>query len=344
METPAQNRPLPRVASDLVQDPSLTLGPIVMHPWFSPILKSGEYITLLSTDQIGYVLISGTAKSIGINTRSAFKSDTPSAIIRWDASSDSITLILTTLLQPHRFLQSQSHSHLRPQPSESESVRTDTNPNSNPKFSSTAISLLKLLPEALAVSQTYKIPKFFLKFTSLLLQLHASPLILYTAYALARDTPNCKRYSSETLTEAHLGCIPKPLRRILQTHCPRYLIALDELHLKWVEAYEELQYCFTKNLKVNIKLEGYGSICKKRFGRGCPAYISTNHSFTRLRQIAGEAALTVIKSNAYRFMCAEIEEAIHEATRCETCAHRLINAFDAVMRHVMSDLRTTIAL
>ncbi|WRT69447.1 uncharacterized protein IL334_006433 [Kwoniella shivajii] len=286
------------------------------HTWF-PSRPDQQQILIISSDNEGYYIPAMAARQLSSSIRSNSHSGyiiNEAQVFKWDkANCDSITLILTVLLAPQRF-----HG-------------------SNP------ISMIKLLPEALKVSRQYGISTFFQNFIMVLEKLQgSSPLVMYGAFAINGDLPSAKRYSRITIRSTLLNNLPPSLESILRVHAPRYLKDLERLHGQWSMAYNDLYRCFAFDLNVNIKLEGFGSKCKKRFARGCEGYIISNKSFSALRIKAADAASASARGGGYREMNSIIEQAINQAVKCDTCSHRFINAFGAVMRRVLGDLQDSI--
>ncbi|WVW86649.1 hypothetical protein I302_108703 [Kwoniella bestiolae CBS 10118] len=289
------------------------------HPFFPPLNdKHTSACILSSSDHVFYHIPISQAKDLSptihnLITKTPIRGDTGN----WtslEASSDTITLVLTVLLRPHLL--------------------------TNPKSPTNPQSLLKLLPDALIFTRQYGITHFHSRCTKLLISLNSSPLILYTAFALVDDHPSCQRYSNLFIRSQYLDYLPPIVTRILSTHSPKYLNALLALHATWSKAYDELYQALVSDLAgVNIQLSGFGSTCKKRFGRGCPGYISSKGQFKDLRVRAADATAATARDHGYRCMNARIEASIHDEVGCETCSHRFVNAFGAVMSRVFEGIR-----
>ncbi|WWC95332.1 hypothetical protein V866_002194 [Kwoniella sp. B9012] len=297
----------------------------VIHPFF-PKDETKAQLVIQSKDQVRYFISASQARStlpslpnptpLGVSSaRNASHDQNQNQVIRWNGHSDSITLILTCLLLPHKFTSS--------------STRTDP------------INLIKLLPAVLDLTNHHQFTStFFPKFINILSKLNASPLVLFTAYSLMDEFDKCDRYARLTIRSTTLNNISPTLLTILEEHAPRYFNSLTKLHKEWDEAYSLLYIALVTNLAgVNIQLVGFGAQCKKRFGRGCPGYISSKGNFKELRGRAADAASLCARDNGYKAMNSKIEEAVHIEVGCETCAHRLINAFGAVMSKVFMGVR-----
>ncbi|WWD04104.1 hypothetical protein V865_002170 [Kwoniella europaea PYCC6329] len=297
----------------------------VIHPFF-PKDETKAQLIIESQDQVRYFIPASQARivlpslpnpiPVGISSaRNASHDQNQTQMIRWNGHSDSITLILTCLFLPHKFTSS--------------STRTDP------------INLIKLLPAVLDFTNHHQFTStFFPKFINILNKLNASPLVLYTAYALMDEFDKCDRYARLTIRSTTLNNISSTLLTILEQHAPRYFNSLTKFHKEWDEAYSRVYIALVTDLAgVNIQIVGFGAQCKKRFGRGCPGYISSKGNFKELRGRAADAASLCARDNGYKAMNSKIEEAIHIEVGCETCAHRLINAFGAVMSKVFMGVR-----
>ncbi|WVF68672.1 hypothetical protein IAT40_003443 [Kwoniella sp. CBS 6097] len=130
-----------------------------------------------------------------------------------------------------------------------------------------------------------------------------------------------------------LSFIPPVILQILKESKPACLTQL----LKAYDLYFSLYDRFARDLDVNIRLEGFGTKCKRRFGRGCEAFILSNGNFATLRKIAARATLKTVVENGLKTMCGRLEDSIEDAVRCTTCAHRIVNAYDAVLRSHFHD-------
>ncbi|WWC93040.1 uncharacterized protein L201_008004 [Kwoniella dendrophila CBS 6074] len=294
-----------------------------IHPYF-PHDPTKPQMMIRSNDNIGYYLsiqsVKGLSSQLSHRVQPTIKSGKYDVqTIKWEkADSNSVTLILTTLLQPERFTDS----------------TTPTNP----------LMLIKFLPESIKVADDYGISRFFNSFTSILIKLNSSSLVMYTAFALKNDLQSCKKYSRLTINSEYLDQpIPMNLSNILKSYKPDYLKKLENLHEEWNLKYNLLYKSFCSDLNgVNIKLDGFGSRCKKRFSRGCQGFILSKGNFKLLRSIASDSASSIARQYGYTSMNGKIEESIHESIGCETCSHRFINAFDAVMRSVFENASQSI--
>ncbi|OCF43485.1 hypothetical protein I317_02635 [Kwoniella heveanensis CBS 569] len=152
-----------------------------------------------------------------------------------------------------------------------------------------------------------------------------------TCYTNRKGTSDSKtiKYIPPKDAFQNINWIPTEAVDILKTSKPSALLKL----LNAYKTYRALYRSFAVDLGgVNIRLEGFGTKCKRRFGRGCEAFIMANGKFFTLRNIAARAALKVVVDKELRAMCGVLEDAIEDAVVCTTCAHRIVNAFDAVMR------------
>ncbi|WVR08266.1 hypothetical protein IAU60_005313 [Kwoniella sp. DSM 27419] len=226
------------------------------------------------------------------------------ALIWQQAETDTLALVLLTLL-PH------GPGHLR---------ASETDP----------LILLQHFRPALDLSRRYAFPRFYPAFHDLLDSLHAPPFERFAIASIASDQTRATEQAKLSVL-AHPGSIPESIIDLLHVEAPSYLDTLVRMHA----TYAKLIKAFKHDLDgVNIHLDGFGTRCKRRFGRGCEAFIRSRGKFSNVREWAATAAIRVIATNDARTMCQMIQEAIHDAIGCETCAHRVINAFDAVMRSV----------
>ncbi|KAK6908952.1 hypothetical protein I203_102958 [Kwoniella mangroviensis CBS 8507] len=305
----------------------MVVDDFVVHPFF-PQDETKAQLIVESEDNVRYFIAASQARSVlpslpnpipvaRSSTRDLSQYQTRAQVVQWNGGSNSITLILTCLFRPEKFISSSSSSKTDP------------------------IYLIKLLPDVLNLADYHQFTStFFPKFINILNKLNASPLVLYTAYALMDEFNKCDRYAKLTIRSNMLNNIPSTLLTILEQHAPRYFNSLTKLHKEWEEAYSRHYIALVTDLAgVNIQLVGFGAQCKKRFGRGCPGYISSKGNFKELRGRAADAASSCARDNGYKAMNSRIEEAVHTEVGCETCAHRLINAFGAVMSKVFMGVK-----
>ncbi|WWC73458.1 uncharacterized protein I206_107428 [Kwoniella pini CBS 10737] len=310
---------------------------LIIHPWFPKKSINEKQIMIISKDQIGYYISGNSSKIIGINfnyfnqNKNKNKNKNEIEILNWkDCFSDSITLYLTIIFKLNKFL-------------------LFNNNNNNDNQSKNLINLLFnfYLQNTLILIKIKNLNKklFLNNFINLSIINYKSikPFELFTLFSLNNNFKKSKEFSFKTLFPNFLNKIPNLIKLILiKNNLSIYLEKLNFLHYNILKKFKELENCFKFELNVNIKLNGFGSICKKRFGRGCFSYIKTNNNFLKLRFQVSEIIIKLIKENLFKFMCFEIEESIHNFVKCETCSHRLINAYDAVMRNVMGDVKMTI--
>ncbi|WVQ96210.1 hypothetical protein IAU59_003313 [Kwoniella sp. CBS 9459] len=140
-----------------------------------------------------------------------------------------------------------------------------------------------------------------------------------------KDRSSTALASSDT---SNIGFVPPEIVTILRKHKPHALQRLLDAYQTYYSLYDRFAY----DLGVNVRIEGFGATCKRRFGRGCDAYLLSHKNFSNLRKIAARASIKAVVESDMTVMCQLLEEAILVAVRCDTCAHRFVNAYDAVMR------------
>ncbi|WWD20087.1 hypothetical protein CI109_104561 [Kwoniella shandongensis] len=168
----------------------------------------------------------------------------------------------------------------------------------------------------------------------------ASPFIRYTLAAIHDDLPAARTASRGTLRQSLTEFSPI-LEKLLREQAPSYYRRLMELHRARAQAFERiltgLPNLYT-DLRVNIKFEGFGTKCKRRYGQGCPAYKHSEGRFGRVMKDAAIAVHRVCVADRITHMCPVVEDAIYDAVRCETCANRLINGYEAGLRKIFEHL------
>ncbi|WVQ79452.1 hypothetical protein IAT38_001550 [Cryptococcus sp. DSM 104549] len=193
--------------------------------------------------------------------------------------------------------------------------------------------------DALQVANHYAFADFYQKFRSHFTD--AGPYMQYAIAVMAGDQLRLKAISHETL-RVPIETIPPAVHDLLLQHGGIHWTKLLNLHQTWSAAYDRLLHNLSGDLQVNIRLDGFGERCKRRFSRGCDGLRLAQGRFPVLRKIAAKAVYEVCVANGLRAMCPAVEDAIHEAVGCETCAHRLINAYDAGIRRVFHGVPDTV--
>ncbi|KAK8849463.1 hypothetical protein IAR55_004796 [Kwoniella newhampshirensis] len=247
----------------------------------------------------------------GILVRDPAVTDTPRILLS-AVNSRALSMILITLFKPQRksiFNQNDVGEHFR---------------------------------DAFQASQTYGFSSFLQTF----IENHAtaSPFIRYTLAAIGDDLPNARSASRLTLQQSLTDFSPN-LEKLLREQAPSYYRRLMDLHRVRAEAYDRvltgLPHLYTE-LHVNIKFEGFGSKCKRRYAQGCHAYRHSEGRFPTVMKWAAEAVHRVCVAKRITYMCTPVEDAIYYAVGCQTCANRLINGYEAGLRKVFENTPNSI--
>lgn len=192
-------------------------------------------------------------------------------------------------------------------------------------------------------SKTYGFSTFFEIFIKN--HVSASPFIRYTLAAMKDDLSAARIASKLTLRASHLTEFSPHLEKLLRDRAPNYHRRLMDLHRARAEAYQRILAGLPNlysELHVNIKFDGFGTKCKRRYGQGCPAYKHTEGKFGRVMKEAAIAVHRVCVTDRIMYMCQVVEDAIYDAVRCETCANRLINGYEAGLRKIFENVPDSI--
>lgn len=194
---------------------------------------------------------------------------------------------------------------------------------------STPEEIIPHLPGALRIAKLYQFDDFYPTLCQAMRT--CDTFLRFALAAVAKDEVRAKQLSSATLS-LDFDSMSEVVVEVLRHSAPSYYRRLIQLHDTWKTAYSELHAAFATELQVNINLTGYGSQCKKRFGRGCSGYIQTEGKFMALRKIIATATVKALIQTRATSMTRAVEDAIYEAAGCQTCANRHINAFGAQLR------------